>query len=95
MVSCEVVSSSKQTPIVGAYLPPSTLEHLPDLEDSLTRFRYQDIIVLGELNSSIGQAQNPRSQHVADLLMDFGMADLLHHFQQQFWFCYLKMWYQV
>ena len=30
VVSCEIVSGHTRTPLVGAYLPSSTLEHLPD-----------------------------------------------------------------
>ena len=77
MVNFEVVAGSKQTPIVGAYLLTSTLEHLPDLEESLTRFRDQYPIVLGNLNSDIGEAHNHYIHKVADLLMEFGMVDLL------------------
>ena len=54
MVSCKIVSGSKHTPIIGAYFLPSTLEHSTDLEEALTRFRYQDPIVLGYLNANIG-----------------------------------------
>ena len=32
MVSCEIVSGDQITPLIGAYLPPSTLAHLPYLE---------------------------------------------------------------
>ena len=59
--------------------PPYTLEHLPDLEEALARFQYQDPIVLGDLNSDIIQAQNPCSQHPADLLMGFGLVYLIHN----------------
>ena len=31
LVSCEVVTNVKRTPIIGAYIPPSPLEHLPEL----------------------------------------------------------------
>ena len=54
--------------LIGSYLPPSTLEHLPELEEALTLFCYQEPIVLGDLNANI-QEQNPHSQQVADLLM--------------------------
>ena len=39
VMSCEVVSGGKRTLFVGAYLPLSTLQHLPDLEEALTRFQ--------------------------------------------------------
>ena len=38
VVSCEVITDGKRTPIIGAYLPPSTLDHLPDLEEALSCF---------------------------------------------------------
>ena len=37
--------------------------------------------MLGYLNDKIVQYQNPRSKQVADILMDFGLVHLLHHFQ--------------
>ena len=80
MVSCEIAADRKMTPLIGAYLPTSTLEHLPGLEEALTRFKDQDPIMLGEINGDIGQDHNLRSQKVADLLTEFGLVDLLHPF---------------
>ena len=59
MVICEVITN-KKTPLTGTYLPPSTLEHLTDLEEALAHFQNQEPIVLGDLNTNI-QSQNPRS----------------------------------
>ena len=47
VVSCKVVTDEKRIPIIGAYLPPSTPKHLPELEEALTLFQYQDPIVIG------------------------------------------------
>ena len=77
MVRCRVVTG-KQTLLIGAYPPTSTLEHLPDLAEALTHFRDQNIIVLGDLNTDT-QSYNPLSQQVAELLMEFGLVDLQHH----------------
>ena len=82
VVSCEVISGGNRTPLVGVYLPLSTLYHLPYLKESLACFQEQDPIVLGYLNSDIVQAQNPCIQKVDDLLMEFSMANLLRHFRQ-------------
>ena len=39
VVGCKVISGGNRTPLVGAYPPPpSTLEHLPDMEEALDRF---------------------------------------------------------
>ena len=80
VVSYKVVTGRKRTLLIGAYLPHYNLEIFPDLEEALKRFRDQDLIVLGDPNVEIGQAQNFHSQQVADLLMEFGLMDLLHHF---------------
>ena len=38
IVSCKVVARDQQMPLIEAYLPPSTLDHLPDSEEALNRF---------------------------------------------------------
>ena len=58
---CEVFTNGKWTPIIGTYLPPSTLENLPDLEEALELFQVQDPILLGNLSADIRKSQNPRS----------------------------------
>ena len=58
--------------------PPSPLEDLLDLTMALPHFRDQNTIVLGDLNADI-QAQNPRSQKVAELLIQFGLVDFQQH----------------
>ena len=82
MLSCEFVSGGKRTLIVGAYPPPSTLEHLPNLEDAMDRLRDQDTIVLGYLNAEIGQDQIPLIQTVSDMLLEVGLLDLLRNLHQ-------------
>ena len=61
LVSYDVVKYKKQNPIIAKSLPPYTLDHLPDLEEGLTRFRNQDLTVLGDLNTDTDQAHNPCS----------------------------------
>ena len=90
MVSCDVITSGKHTPLISAYIPIYTLEHLLDLEEALTRFQNQNPIVPGGLNDNIGQSQNPQSHQVADLLIDFGLVDLLLHFRKLWRFRHLK-----
>ena len=77
MVNYEVVTGRKRALLISTYPPPSTLEHLTDLEEALTQLQEQGPIVLGDLNANICQYQNHWSNQVADLLMEFGMVDLL------------------
>ena len=51
VVSCEVVTRLTWTPLIDAYLPLLTLEHLPDLEDFLQFFI--DPIVIRDLNMDL------------------------------------------
>ena len=94
VVIYEVITDTngKNTLIIGAYLQPSTLKHLTDLEEALIRFRDHNPIVLGDLSADIGQAQNPRSQQVAGLLMEFRMMDLLLCLRQRWRHRKMKTW---
>ena len=60
VVSCEIVTRLTWTPLVGAYLPPLTLEHLSELKEALQIFR--DPIVLEDLNVELDEARSPRIQ---------------------------------
>ena len=68
MVSSKVVRGTSQTPISGAYLPPTTLAHLLNVEEAMECFQSQDPILMGDLNVDLDEAQNPRSQIVANIL---------------------------
>ena len=67
----------------------------PDVEEALVRFREQYPIMMGYLNSDIGQEQNPQIQQVANLLMEFRLVDLLQHFCQRMKVHHLETWFQV
>ena len=54
VVSYNIVTGKKGNPVIGAYLPPSTLDNLPDLEENLARIWDQYPIVLGYLDAIIG-----------------------------------------
>ena len=84
VVSCEIVSGNQLTPLIGSYLPPSTLDHLPHLEEALNPFPDRDPIILGGLNADIIRLRNPREQQVAYFLAYFGLVCLLAHFYNTF-----------
>ena len=93
VVSCELVSGIIWTPLFGSYLSLSTLEHLPDLEESLKHFKGP--ISLGGLNMELKEARRPRSHRVADIIVKYGLIDLVCHFRQRSRFQNLKTWSQV
>ena len=93
-MSYDVINHGNWTPIICTYLSPSTLEHLSDLKEDLTLFQDQDPIVIGYLSADISKPQNPHSQQVADLMTDFGLMNLLHHFWQCWRYLHVKTWPQ-
>ena len=58
VVICKLVDGEQRMPLIGAYLSPSTLDHIPGLEESLNRFLGRDPIFLGDLNANIGRLRN-------------------------------------
>ena len=61
-MSYKIITSGKRTPLIGAHLSTSTMENLPDLEEELTRFHNQYLLVLGDLKYDINQDHNTLSQ---------------------------------
>ena len=95
MVSCKIVTRNTGTPLVSAYLSPSTLEHLPDFEEAPQTYKGLNPIVLGVLTVDLDEAWSSQSQRVAGLLIDFGLIDLFRNVQQRCHFRDLKTWTQV
>ena len=83
------------TPAIGEYLLPTTLDHLPNLEETLENLWVQDPILMVDLNIDLDDSRNPRSQIVAKILMEFFLIDFMHHFWQRHCFHHLKTWTQV
>ena len=95
MMVCEIVTGRIWTPLIGAYLPPLMLYHLPDFEEFLQRFKGLDLIVLGDLNVELEDVSSSRIQRVADLLMEFDLNNLAWQFLYRRRFWDLKTWTQV
>ena len=93
VASCKNITRLTWNPLFGAYLPLSTLEHLPDLEDAMHRFRYP--IVFRDLNMYLDKARILRSQQLVDFLVEYGLIDLVRHFHQSRRFRNLNTWSQV
>ena len=60
-LSTVLVSGSSRTHIIGAYLPPSTLRHLPELEVALGRFPDLNPMIFGDLNADLSNLSCTRS----------------------------------
>ena len=66
---------------------------MPDLEESLQLFR--DTNLLGGLNVYLEEAMILRIQQVTDLLVDYGLIDLVRRFFWRHRFQDLNTWSQV
>ena len=68
MVSCEIISEFHRIPLIRAFLPLSTLDHLPYIKEVLNFFLGRYPIVIGHLNANIGHIQIPCNQQVTYFL---------------------------
>ena len=82
VVSCNIFAGHTRTPLIGAYLPPLTMEHLPYFEEALQIFKGMDPIVLGYFNVDLDDTQSLCSQFMVDLLTDFSIINLVRHSRQ-------------
>ena len=95
LVSCEIVTGHTWTLLVGDYLTPLMLEHLAEVKEAINQFNGQDPVVLGYLNMDLEEAWSSRSQRVVELLMEYGLINLVGNFRECQQFRYLKTWTQV
>ena len=58
-------------------------------------FQVQDPIMLVYLNMDLDESKKTRSRLVADLMTEFGIINLMHHFRKRICFLHLKIWTQV
>ena len=80
VVSWDIVAGDQQNPLIGSYLPQSTLDPLPNLEDVLNRLTGRYPVVLGDLNTDIACLRNPWDKQAPEFLASFGLVDILAHF---------------
>ena len=57
IVICKLIAGDQWTLIIREYLPPSTMDHLPDLEEALNRLPGRDTFLVG-VKSYIGLVCN-------------------------------------
>ena len=96
VLSCVTVSGPQRMPLIGAYLPTSSLAFLPLLESALQLHATSDsVTVLADLNADIYDLTKPRNQLVATTLANYGLLDLLHHFRQRPRFRHRQTWFQM
>ena len=50
---------------------------------------------MGDINIYLDEAQNLCRQLVADILTEFSLIDLIHHFWKRHHLCHMKTWTQV
>ena len=87
ILSFHLILGNTVQPVIGAYLPPSTLDDLPFLTEALDRFPVskQPPLLLGDLNVDLSnkRATDPRTTQVSEILATYGLMDMLPHFKQR------------
>jgi hypothetical protein len=92
VISFELVTGRRHTPIVGAHIPPADLETIEHITRAMERFPGRDPLLLGDLNVDLGSFLDPREVETAAAVASFGLEDLLPHFRQHRGFCHGKTW---
>ena len=77
------------------HIPTALHIGAPEFEEALARFQYHYQIVLGDPSINIIQAHNPHNQKVYDLLMYFGLMELLLHFRKSWRYHNMKTWLRL
>ena len=95
VVRCEFSRGTARAPIILVYLPQTTLANLLDLKEALERFRGKEPILMVYPNMYLDEAQNLLSHIVSNILMEFSLINLMHHFRKHLRFRHLKTWTQV
>ena len=94
VVGSEIVTKIQRTALIRSYLPLANTDRLPDLEETLNGFLGRDTIVMWDLNTDVGQMENPRNQQKDDFLESFWMVDLLGHLSKRLRFQLKQTWWQ-
>jgi hypothetical protein len=83
VLSTVAVCGDHRIPLIEAYLPPSSLNSLPELLAVLDRFAGRDPILLGDLNVNLEDSTSSRNRDVAKVLAPYGLFDMLPRFRQR------------
>ena len=94
LVICKLMTVDLRTPVFSAYLPPSMLNHLPYIEESLNCLPDRDTILLGNLNVYIGQIFHHCERQIDNFLASLGLVDMLAHLWQRLQYWDVHTWVQ-
>lgn len=99
VISFELVSGRRRTPMIGGYIPPDDLTTLPHISAALTRFSgHRDakrLVFLGDLNVDLSSpSRDARSTSIVDCMSAQGFEDLLLHFKSNRRYAHGKTWWQ-
>ena len=74
---------NRHLPMVGAYIPPSKISTLVNIDQALNRFRGYSPILMGDLNANLDQPTRARDLEIAAAVATAGLEDMLPHFRQR------------
>jgi len=99
VISFELVSGSRRTPIVGGYIPPDDRTTLPHITAAITRFEHHRslnrLIIMGDLNVDLsGPSRTERDTEIRDILSINSLEDMLLHFKPTARYSHRQTWWQ-
>jgi len=78
VISFDLVTGGKRTPIVGVYIPPRDLTTLEQLHQALARFpAVSKPLVLGDLNVRYENPRPARDEEIVNYLTSLGLLDMV------------------
>ena len=95
LVCFKIVSGIQRIPLIGAYLPMTTLCHLPNLGEALNFFPGRYPIVLRDLNADVFWMGNSQDKQAAKFMVYLGPVELFDHFGQWLRPQHTKTWFQA
>ena len=99
VISFELVSGWRRTPVVGGYIPPTDRTTLPHMIAAMDRFSTHSagnrMLVIGDFNVDLSDPnQDARGSEIIDAMSTHGLEDLLLHFKPRERYSHRQTWWQ-
>jgi exonuclease III len=84
VISCVLVTGTRQYPLVGAYIPPDGTTTLAFISEAANQFPGKPIILMGDINVDIRTTTpTTRDTEIMAFIASLGLEDMSKHFIQR------------
>jgi hypothetical protein len=91
LMSCILVTGTRQHFIIGAYIPPEDTTTLTSISAAINRFAGQPIVLMGDINVDL-RTSTHRDSEIMAFLASAGLEDISNHFIQRRTFRHGNTW---